>query len=282
MKIKKTFIIFFVFVLVGWISNIVAFLLPYEPIHQNIMKSKDIFLLEGAFPPVIGENYKNSLADNNTDAWMLLMADYDGEKSVLEKSLGGFYKTYKNSLNSGMWGLDNFISSSDDENLVTGEASYSRYWHGWILPLRILLLFFSYENIRYVGMNCILLLMLLNYYCLIKRGLKYYAVAFFAANTFVLPITAMISFEYAFCYYIMLISNIVLLKYFDKISNTIGIPLYFMSIGISCAYFDFLTYPLVTLGFCLITCIFLKQVYLNTILKTTFLDNQFPIKPNSL
>ena len=258
-SLSKAFIYFLLFILLGWGANTLAFLLPSGPIHENVIKSGSVFIQEGAFPHIIGENYHNTIADNNTDAWMLLMADYDGNKNLLEKSLGGWYNTYENTSNSGMWGFDNFVSSTKSDAVKIGEEAYSRYWHGWMLPLRILLLFFSYENIRYIGMNVLLALLIVNFCLLLKFNLKYYAIAFFAAITFVLPISAMISFEYAFIFYIMLINNIILLTCHKKIKKYIGFHVFFMYIGISCAYFDFLTYPLVALAFCLMTYIFIEK-----------------------
>lgn len=263
----KGIIVFLLFILLGWGANVLAFLLPNRPIHENVIKSGNVFIQEGAFPHIISENYRNTIADNNTDAWMLLMADYDGNKSLLEKSLGGWYSTYENTTNSGMWGFDNFVSSTKSGMVKTGEEAYSRYWHGWILPLRILLLFFSYESIRYIGMNVLLALLIVNFCLFLKLNLKYYAIAFFGAITFVLPISAMISFEYAFIFYIMLINNIILLTCYKKIKH-IGFHMFFMCLGMSCAYFDFLTYPLVALAFCLMTYIFLEKD--SELLKTLF------------
>ena len=255
----KSVSIFMGLILVGWLMNIVAFLLPWQPIHQNVLNSVPTFQREGAFPPVIGENYRNTLADNNTDAWMMLMADYEDDKSVVEKSLGGYYKTYEGAQSTGLIGMDNIVVMTDDTSQISGEGMYSRYWHGWMLPLRLLLIFFSYENIRYISMNAILVLLGLNIYALLKKGLTEYAVAFFAANTFVLPITAMISFEYAFSYYVMMIGNLLLIYKQKFIREKIGYPAFFMSIGMTIAYFDFLTYPLITLGTCLVTWYFLEN-----------------------
>lgn len=257
--IKKGFFIFLGLIMLGWLSNILAFLIPQEAIHSNIINSAAVLSQEGPATPLIGEKYSNSITDCNTDAWMLLMADYNGSENILMKSLGGYYKTYENTSQTNFWGFDHFISSAGDSPIETTTYSYSRYWHGWLLPLRLLLLFFDYEDIRYIGMAAILTLLFYCVYLLFKKGMNAYGYAFFISSIFLLPITAMISFEYSFILYVTLIHNIILLKYYHKIQKSLGIILYFLCIGIIASYFDFLTYPLVSLGFTLITYLLLCE-----------------------
>lgn len=64
----KGIIVFLLFILLGWGANVLAFLLPNRPIHENVIKSGNVFIQEGAFSHIISENYRNTIADNNTDA----------------------------------------------------------------------------------------------------------------------------------------------------------------------------------------------------------------------
>lgn len=251
--VKKGCILFLSIVLLGWIANVLAFLLPQNLIHANIAKSADVLQQESVFFPIIGERYRNSIADNNTDAWMLLMADYDGEEGLLKKSVGGFFHVYEDSTVSGLLGYDSFVTSHNNDAKISGTYSYARYWNGWVFPLRVLLLFFSYEDIRYLSMAAISFLMFYFIYLLLEKNKKGYAVA--AATTILMmtPITAMVSFEYAFIMYITLISNIFLVKHLDGLLQKDLILLFFLGMGMIVSYVDFLTYPIVTLGFCLVT-----------------------------
>lgn len=245
-------------ILLGWFCNILAAAIPVSLIEEHIRESAVTLEQEGPFKPVIGETYYDSIADNNTDAWMLLLLDYEGEESLLQRSLGGYFKAYENTSNTDAWAFDLFISSQGENPVEQGTLTYSRYWHGWMLPLKVLLIFMNYEDIRYVSMAAIFSLILACIFLLRKRNLGYYAMAFLAAVFFMLPVTAMVSFEYSFVMYIMLISHVILLKIYKKIRDSIGIPVYFLIIGMAVCYFDFLTYPALTLGFSLITCLFLE------------------------
>lgn len=256
--LRKGFIGFVSFVLIGFLCNISAFLIPNSMIHQNIVESSYVLQQEGPFFPVIGEKYRNSIADNNTDALMLLMEDFSGEYNIVEKGLGGFYKTYNNTSNTGSYFFDMYVSSMQEGAEETGTNSYSRYWHGWLLPLRLLLIFFSYEDIRVLSMAVLLLLLIYSSHLLYTKNLKFYAAAYIASCLFILPVTASVSFEYAFIYYIILIHNIFMLKHYDFIRQKLSFGVYFLILGCCVSYFDFLTYPIASLGFCMTTYLLLS------------------------
>ncbi|HJD45795.1 MAG TPA: hypothetical protein H9909_03025 [Candidatus Mediterraneibacter norfolkensis] len=257
--IKKFLFTFISIILIGWLCNILAAMIPHSAVHNNITESINVLAAEGPFKAVIGDKYSNSIADNNTDAWMLLMADYDGTESILEKSLGGFYKSYENTSQTGSGAFDLFISSGAPEAIETGVYSYSRYWHGWMLPLKLLLTFSNYEDIRFIGMIFLTALFFTCIYLALQKDLRFFAMAFGISVLFMLPITAMISFEYSFVLYVTLISNIILLNSYETIKNTFTVPVFFLGLGMATSYFDFLTYPPVSLGFCYLTYLFLRM-----------------------
>ena len=258
-NIKKGILIFFGAIIAALTFNILAFLIPQSAIHQNILESIPVLQQEGPFFPIIGEKYRNSIADNNTDALMFLMEDYNGNHSVIEKSVGGFFTTSENTSNTGMYFYDMSISSLQENNIETGVSSYSRYWHGWILPLRLLLLFFNYEDIRYISMVSLVYLLTYFIHLLNQKGLKAYSVSYLTASLFILPLTAFISFEYAFVYYVILVQNMVMVKYYSFVKNKIGFANFFLITGCIISYFDFLTYPIATLGFCMVTYLILTM-----------------------
>ncbi len=257
--IKNFFFTFISIILIGWFFNILAAMIPHSAVHNNIIESIDVLASEGPFKAVIGNKYSNSIADNNTDAWMLLMADYDGTENILEKSLGGFYKSYENTSQTGSGAFDLFISSGADDAVETGVYSYSRYWHGWMLPLKLLLTFLNYEDIRFIGMIFLTTLFFICIYLALQKDLRFFAIAFSISVLFMVPITAMISFEYSFVLYVMLIGNILLLTSYKKLREVSAVPIFFLSLGMVTSYFDFLTYPPVSLGFCYLTYLFLRM-----------------------
>lgn len=255
--------IFSICIMMGMVLNILAFLLPDKPIHSNVIKSIPTFEKEGNFPEII-QGYKGSILDNNSDGWMLLMCDYDGQESVIDKALSGYFKVYKI---GGFVGTNNMIAMQDNE--VIKIRSYSRYWHGWLFFLRFLLMFFDYSDIRALNMFMQIILLIYTFILMERRDLKQYYFAWIIAILAIFPIATMISMEYSFIYYIALSAVIVLLKAEKQVQKIFGFSTFFMLIGIITSYFDFLTYPILTLGFPLV---FIFLLNLNKWEKQTILE----------
>lgn len=242
--VSRWFIIAVVGVIMGICFNVVAFLCPDRLIHENVLNSIETFQIEGAFPMPI-PHYMSTRLDNNSDAWMLLMADYtNDEKTIFEKAVGGFYKIY--SEDSNLLGQASLTAMGEPVREIDG--GYARYWHGWLLPLRLLLTFFTYDDIRYIGMIAQYGLMISIFLLLQKRKVLNYGLGVFAMFITICPIVSCISLEYTFIFYISTISSIFILKFHEKLLNKGAYSCVFLIIGMSTSYFDFLTYPVVALG----------------------------------
>ena len=116
---------------------IIAYALPMHSIHQHISESIPTFEKEGLYPQE-NINDMSTQRDNFTDAYMINIAGYDGKATLLEKAFGSYYTTSN--------GTENPIEWLKHENGKT--ESYARYWHGYVVFLKALLLLFNYEQIR--------------------------------------------------------------------------------------------------------------------------------------
>lgn len=243
-SIKKNIVIFYLIVGLGFVFNVFAFLLPQGPIHRNIVSSINSFKKEGTFPQLV-DNYRGTILDNNSDAWALLMCDYDGEENILKKSMGGYFNTYSTE-NTGAIGTDN-LQMIDSES-PTGTGMYARYWHGWLFFVRFALIFFDYSGIRIINM---FLQFIITFSCFVlmdRRKLSKYSWAFAIALLVIVPIASALSFEYSFIYYVSILGILCMLKFHEKIKDNIGYSTFFMILGMATGYFDFLTYPIAALG----------------------------------
>lgn len=137
---------------------------------------------------------------------------------------------------------------------------YGRYWHGYLVPLKLLLLFFDYSDIRILNFflqNFLLYMVSRGFY---RNRLERYIPAFLAAVFVVNPLTAALSLQFSTVYYIMLVSAIYILwlsrkgKLTEEKTGNASLCL-----GIATAYFDFLTYPPVPLGVLLILYFLLEK-----------------------
>lgn len=269
--VRNLIIIFVSAIIIGSLLNIVAAILPTGRIHNNVIKASSVFGKEGIDPRSITEN-DSTLLDNNTDAWMLIIADYNGEgiihdrvydgislldrsetgiKSFFSRAFDGAAYFYNDTANTGMVGLDNIAHVAEPEPDTVW--LYPRYWHGWMLPLKMLLMLFTYSEIR--------LLLLITHGFLIlgiimafrRRNMILEGIAFVAAIISMFPSTYMINFDYSMCTFVMELSVFVLVEFNEWFDKKYGrYVMLFLFIGILTTYFDFLTYPTITLTYPLI------------------------------
>lgn len=141
-----------------------AYALPGEPVRANIERSVPLLQEEGLYPEFFG--FKLFQMDNYTDTIMLFEAASADETSPLQAMM-----------TSTAYNVDNFETLPDDlaayldaraegkNGTDTGlePFSYARYWHGYLIWLRPLLLFLTYGQVRvanyllFAALACVLL-----------------------------------------------------------------------------------------------------------------------------
>ena len=198
-------------------------LIPNDAIEVWYKKSMDQISAEEPYPSYFF-NADAAIMDNFTDKLMI-------QNSRVSDN-------YRNAFEAAM-----------DNN------GYARYWNGYILTLRPLLTFLSYQQIRYLNMYLFLLL-----FCLVFSGL-HRQIGFPQALAFVLSVAGTFavlipeSLQYVSVYFIMLGMMCVLL--YARGKARVGIL--FMVCGMVTNYFDILTAPLLTLGMPLILWVLLER-----------------------
>lgn len=247
-------------ILLGMLLMILAYSLPVSPMKANAQRSTEIFDYEGVYPQLMW-GYKMSQLDNCTDATMILNATYAGTESVVEKAVYVFRTEYD--------GKNPVKSLTDYANNVRGEtydATYSRYWHGYLTLLKPLLLFFDLADIRI--MNMFFQVGLLCYILLLMERKQYgkYIPAFVAAVLLLNPVAIALSLQFSTCYYLVLFSVIFVLKK-DTLPENQEMLFFFLS-GILTAFFDFLTYPLAALLFPLTFILIREESWKQAVKKT--------------
>ncbi len=178
-----------------------------------------------------------------TDEIMMMKVAYNGSESPVEKAvmvysysideygnLGTLYEHYANGV------------EFDRKN------EYIRYWHGYLIFLRPLFALFNYSHIIFINAVSQLILTCLLLYFMWKKGLKDAIIPYLIMYSILMPVITWQSFQYSSCLYISLIGGISILLYDRAESNKGFVCFLFLIAGILLAYFDFLTYPVMTLG----------------------------------
>lgn len=130
---------------------------------------------------------------------------------------------------------------------------YSRYWHGYLVFLRPLMIWLNYWQIRYVNMFVFFLLVCAVFRLIGKRvgagGAYSFAVALIACYIVIIPV----SMQYISVFLVMLCSMAYMLIRYERMD----MPLFFMIVGMVTNFVDFLTAPILTLGMPLLLCLYM-------------------------
>ncbi len=261
--IKKGSIVLIIF-LVLILTLITVNTIPKKYIKDNVEESLEVLTIEGHCPPA--KWAYRLLLDNYTDAIMLDTAYSMDTNSPLESTMfmrRGYRRgetLILNSVDTPDVPIENLKANISNEN--ASYYDYYRYWHGYMIFLRPLLLFFNYSEIRVILVVLITLFAILLVYFSYKKVDKILAVAtilmLIASNFWAIGL----SMQYVAVFVITLLSSIYIVARKDKIKD--GAMLFFV-IGMLTSFFDLFTTPILTLGIPMIFWIYTKNKEKNTL-----------------
>lgn len=246
MKLVK----YILLVIGGWIIGTLlimgVYALPIEKMRDNAQRSLVSF--EGPDSQVIA-GYKATRMDNYTTVLMINTAVYDSSETLLVQAMKG-QRYHKEGQTDYEDGIELLQGEEGTTNLT-----YERYWNGWLVVLKPLLLFFKYSDIQFICFGVSLLGLILICIEIVYNGLQKYLIPFISGNVVIMPLTVSMCIDYCLVYYIMLSTCYIILRTNRKQTYSIEKENFiFLLSGMMTSYVDFLTYPLVTLGFLLIFC----------------------------
>ena len=228
-------------ILAGVLLLTAVYALPTARMRHNVSISLPYILSEGdryQWAPY----HNGTELDGFTDAIMLGNAIYDAKGDPLHNALVNPRMEFTPGDTVPVDSLARYAQGAEDGREVT----YARYWHGYLVFLKPLLLFFTPSDIRLLNMTVQLILaaVLLALSC--RRGGLKLAIPLGAALLCLNPISTALCFQYTDVYLLTLVFGILLLwRRTDE--KKYGCLLY-LWLGIGTGFFDFLTYPVAALG----------------------------------
>lgn len=238
----------------------IVYSLPTQPMQNNVKKSLEYLNYESKFEAYHNEPYLH--IDTTTDRVMLNIATYTADYSIIKNAFGNYWHYDEN---SNLLGLDNSIMG-DVSNGV--EVNYARYWGGYCVYLKPLLLLFTYPEIRVINAAFQLMLIIVVGVLLYERVGKKYLLPLLLCLIVLNPLTTMRSLQYSDIFSVSMITMIALLLLNDRMKkNEILYSVVFVIDGIAVAFLDFLTYPFVALGLPLITYLLINRKSLKAEIK---------------
>ena len=240
----KCFVCLLLSILAGILLMTCVYILPTGRMLTQADRSLPIFENEGTSFCWAPEE-KSARLDGFTDAIMLQTAVYVRDENPMKAAMRNDRMEFSEGKLDPAGSLKQYVYGNRSGYVV----SYARYWHGYLLFLKPLLLFFSLSDIRM--MNAAFQLILAAGVLLLafrKRGLRL-ALPMGLALLVINPISTALSMQFSSIYYLTLLGLLVML-----LTESWDRPwgyLVFLFLGIGTAFFDFLTYPAGAVGICL-------------------------------
>lgn len=266
-KIRNFIVLLLIGSVVGLVALLLVFGIPVDRMQQHVGQS--LTMLERDFyaeEAIVG--YPASNIGSFTDCLMLEHSVYENpEHSLLEQVL---YMYRTESFQGDGWAPGESLVDYLSDVLQTREVEYSRYWHGYLVILKPLLYLMSFNAIRVLASAVQFFLVGWIVMQCGQRKEKALGIAFLASIPFLYFFSMYMSLSLSICFYLMAVLVLVQLKWNDKLEQLQKYGEFFFVAGMLTSYFDFLTYPLVTLGFPLCICLYLNGKQWKACLKRIF------------
>lgn len=231
-------------IVAGFLLLLLAFALPKGKMLHNVQESVGTLQSDFEHEEVV-YGYSATLTGIFTDSLMLHSAVYEAEgRNLLEQAMG----IYRGELSQEYWIPGEAVVRYAIGETLPYEESYARYWHGYLIFLKPLLLVFNLANLRLLGTVLQPLLLGVILWLFYKRNKLEYGLAYAASVLCMLPVSMQLSLSLSVCGYITAAALILQLLRHEKLEAKKRYPEFFLCVGMAASYFDLLTYPLVTLG----------------------------------
>lgn len=251
----------------GFLLMSAVYLLPTGRMKGHVANSSELFNYEGIYPQII-QGYKCSQLDNYTDALMYATAIHPGSGNAVRDAMKNARYEYQDE--KMVQALNDYANDAAGKEELRYEVAYPRYWHGYLVILKPLLLLFDVSEIRMLSMVAQGGLLLILLYLIRKRLKERYQIPVLMMAAVLNPIVLPLSLQFSWVCYIGLIGAIWLLCREDPFRKK-NYLLLFGILGMMTSYMDLLTYPLITLGLPLVLLMLMnreenwkKQVWLVT------------------
>lgn len=247
--IKQMFCLGIISVVLGVLLLTLVFCIPVDSAKKHVYISVDKILIDSSEESEMSlQRYIMEYLESFTDAIMVQNAiEKISEKNPYEHAMW----VYHLDLDENVWTpeetLQYLSKGGESSNLFLHQ--YSRYWHGYLVYLKPLLLLFSWEQVMWMGAGLQLLLTLALFVTAYKVEHLEVGIAVAIGLLFMKPALMLVSLAMSVCWLVTLAVLFLMLFRHDWLEKKEHYPELFLMIGIMVAYFDFLTYPIVTLGF---------------------------------
>ena len=258
-KIIKFLLIFIILILIFMASLKLTCLFSSSVIKRNVESSSKTLLEEGNRKICfIFYKFQFKELDNYSDALMINTAYSIDNKTPMYSAftakknyVPGVTERVKQDVvgelsSSSKYEEHNEVSELKDtvNGISTESFEYAKYWHGYLIFLRPLLIFMDYSKIRILLTLILAVLSIFVTTFIAENKNKTIAAFYFISLIFIEYFYIGLNLMNSITFLIMMIASLVLVKRFEKIKD---FPMFFFIIGMCVGFFCLLDTPLLTL-----------------------------------
>lgn len=258
LTLKNDFVMILIGAAAGLLALVLVHLLPVEPMKEHAFWSLEMIEKEFENADIV-TGYPATLTGNFTDCLMLEHAVYKSENhSILEQVLH-MYRAESYVGEEDGWQPGNSLHDYLNYIPQPREVEYARYWHGYLVILKPLLMLTSFNSIRLFNSALQLFMAGCVVIGLCKRNASALAQGFLLSLPFLYFISSFASLSHSICLYLMLALLLIQMRWDTSLQKSNRYVYFFLAAGMATSYFDFLTYPLITLVFPLCVYLYLNE-----------------------
>ncbi|MCM1536094.1 MAG: hypothetical protein NC126_09275 [Clostridium sp.] len=241
---------------VGLLALILVYCIPTAPMKEHLYQSLPMLEKEFVSSELI-DGYPGSLTGNFTDCLMLENAVYQSEEHTMLEQILFMYRGESGTGDGWAPGysLEDYIGGIQQPR----EVEYARYWHGYLVVLKPLLFLTTFNSLRIMSSAFQLILVGMIVMALYRRQEEFLGMAFLVSMPFLYYFGLYASLSLSICFYLMAGFMLIQLKWDKRLRKQGWYGEFFLLAGMFTSYFDFLTYPLITLAFPLCVCLYLDK-----------------------
>ncbi len=244
-SLRRIVLILIAGIAAGYLLMVAAYALPLDWTGKTYEETVSMLRKEKMYP---NERYSRRRLDNFSDALIMLIASYKGDEGPWLQAAANYFISYGGDdfYHLKTYPYDWLVGNYDHQTAEPVRIEYGRYWHGYVIPVRLLLRFFNYSQIRSINSFILLFLMSLTLMAL-RRRLPRMVLPFALMFLFLAPSAVGRCLEFSGDIYTMLIAALVLLRCSERQLVGRRIRYYFLIVGMVTPFAGFFTSPTLTL-----------------------------------
>lgn len=228
-------------IVAGTLLMIVTFMLPSAPIQRHVYGSAAL-VVRAEKGQMVDSSDPATPVDTFSDTIMVLNAAYDQGEGVIERAMMGYRMAGDDPEN------DPWVSLTNPEVNQGRRYAYPRYWHGYLVVLRPLLVFMGYGSVLMLNAGVQAALIAIVVMLLVRKNLERLVAPYLLMTISIRPLVIANCLQDSSVFYVMSAAVLALLFIGRSRLTPARLVRLFLITGILTSFLDLLSWPFASFG----------------------------------